>query len=58
MQERVPTADLFHNFRLGVSVALVDASEGFLVGATVGALLIAIGLITLIVGAILYAATS
>ncbi|MEO8844800.1 MAG: hypothetical protein ABI591_23635 [Kofleriaceae bacterium] len=40
----------------GVSAALVDSSEAFLFGLTVGAVLFAAGLITLIVGAIIYAA--
>ncbi|HEX4416565.1 MAG TPA: hypothetical protein VH165_01645 [Kofleriaceae bacterium] len=39
----------------GASAALVDASAAFLVGATIGAVLFAIGLVTLIVGAIIYA---
>lgn len=43
---------------LGVSVLLVDASEAFLIGMTLGAVLMAIGLIALIVGALLYAASS
>jgi hypothetical protein len=40
----------------GLSAALVDTSDAFLIGLTVGALLFAIGLVTLIVGAIIYAA--
>jgi hypothetical protein len=40
----------------GLSAALVDSSDAFLIGLTVGALLFAIGLITLIVGAIIYSA--
>jgi hypothetical protein len=40
----------------GISAALVDSSDAFLIGLTVGALLFAIGLITLIVGAIMYSA--
>ena len=39
----------------GISLALVDSSDAFLIGLTVGALLFAIGLVTLIVGAIIYA---
>jgi hypothetical protein len=39
----------------GISAALVDSSDAFLIGLTVGAVLFAIGLVTLIVGAILYA---
>jgi hypothetical protein len=42
----------------GVSVALVGTWTGFLVGATIGAVLFAVGLIVLIVGAIIYAASS
>jgi len=40
----------------GISAALVDSSDAFLIGLTVGALLFAIGLVTLIVGAIIYSA--
>lgn len=39
------------------SLLLVNASEAFLVGMTVGALLAAIGFITLIIGALMYAAS-
>jgi hypothetical protein len=41
----------------GVSVAIVSAGgTALLVGATIGALLFAIGLVVLLVGAIIYAA--
>lgn len=42
----------------GVSVLLVDTSEAFLVGGTLGALLIAIGFLVLIIGAIIAATSS
>ena len=41
----------------GVSVALVDTAEGFVIGATLGAVLFGIGLIVLIVSALLYASS-
>jgi hypothetical protein len=41
----------------GISVLLVDTSDAFLVGGTLGALLIAVGFLVLIIGAII-AATS
>lgn len=39
----------------GVSLALTEAAEGFVVGVTVGAILVAVGLIVLLVSAIIYA---
>jgi hypothetical protein len=39
-----------------VSVALVNSSDAFLIGVTIGAVLMAAGLVTLIVGAIIYSA--